>query len=75
MNLVIYKNLKSLSLRKKLKVLCEKYEELQDCYNLKKNVGYATKEHLNGIDKHGITNWHRKTFGKCKNCTKIKNII
>lgn len=55
--------------------LCEKYEELQDCYNLKKNVGYATKEHLNGIDKHGITNWHRKTFGKCKNCTKIKNII
>jgi len=55
--------------------LCNEHEELDLCYNLKKNVGYATKDHLNGIKEHGITNWHRKTFGPCKNCDKIKNIV
>ena len=55
--------------------LCEKYPLLKECYGLDKNVGYATKKHLEGIEEHGITEWHRKTFGKCKNCEKIKNIV
>ena len=42
---------------------------------LEKNVGYATKDHLNGIKENGITQWHRKTFGICKNYDKIKNIV
>lgn len=55
--------------------LCKKYECLNEYYNLEKNVGYATKDHLNGIKEHGITQWHRRTFGICKNYDKIKNIL
>ena len=55
--------------------LCKKYEYLNEYYNLEKNVGYATKDHLNGIKEHGITQWHRRTFGICKNYDKIKNIL
>lgn len=31
-----------------------------------KNYGYGTKEHLNAIDKYGLSPYHRKSF-KCKN--------
>jgi len=31
-------------------------------YNWKKNKGYPTKEHRNGIREFGITKYHRKTF-------------
>ena len=31
-------------------------------YNWKKNKGYPTKEHRNGIKEFGITKYHRKTF-------------
>jgi ribonuclease HII len=55
--------------------LCKKYECLNEYYNLEKNVGYATKDHLNGIKENGITQWHRRTFGICKNYDKIKNIL
>ncbi|MBR6162862.1 ribonuclease HII [bacterium] len=27
-----------------------------------KNKGYLTKEHLDAIDKYGLTKWHRKSF-------------
>jgi len=47
--------------------LCVQYPELIERYNLDKNKGYGTKQHLDGIDTHGITQWHRKTYGKCKN--------
>jgi ribonuclease HII len=31
-------------------------------------MGYATKAHLEGIQKHGISQWHRRTFGvNCRN--------
>ena len=33
-------------------------------YNWKKNAGYLTVEHLNAIDKYGITKYHRKSFLK-----------
>ena len=35
-------------------------------YGLLKNKGYGTKEHLEAIKKYGISPWHRKTFGICK---------
>lgn len=31
-------------------------------YNWIKNAGYLTKEHLNAIDRYGITPFHRKSF-------------
>lgn len=31
-------------------------------YNWKKNAGYLTKQHLEAIDKYGLTKYHRKSF-------------
>lgn len=47
--------------------LCIEYPELQTKYKLADNVGYGTKYHLEGIKEYGITQWHRKTYGCCKN--------
>jgi len=41
--------------------------EILKLYDIQKNKGYGTKSHLDAIHKHGITNFHRKTFGICKN--------
>jgi len=46
--------------------LCIQYPELNVKYNLNNNVGYGTKQHLAGIREHGITQWHRRTYGPCK---------
>ena len=48
--------------------LCIAHPELIERYALDSNVGYGTKRHLEGIHTHGITKWHRRTFGNaCKN--------
>jgi ribonuclease HII len=49
--------------------LCEQYPELKTRYSLHENVGYGTAKHIAGIKEHGITQWHRKTFGICKTAT------
>jgi ribonuclease HII len=36
-------------------------------YDIHNNKGYGTKKHIDAIKKYGITKWHRKTFGICKN--------
>jgi len=46
--------------------LCESIPELDMKYGLAKNMGYGTKQHLDGILEHGISQWHRKTYGRCK---------
>ena len=46
--------------------LCDKYPELDEKYNWKKNKGYGTSAHMDGIKKYGLTEWHRKSFGPCK---------
>lgn len=46
--------------------LCDKYPKLSEYYGIEKNMGYGTKKHLEGIEKYGITQHHRKTFGICK---------
>jgi len=46
--------------------LCEEHPELVTNYGLDGNKGYGAKVHLDGIKHHGITQWHRKTFGICK---------
>jgi ribonuclease HII len=40
----------------------EKIHEEFPMYNWKKNKGYPTKEHRNGIREFGATKYHRKTF-------------
>ena len=35
-------------------------------YGIQKNKGYGTKEHMEAIEKYGITKWHRKSFAPCK---------
>ena len=40
--------------------------DLETKYGIGGNKGYGAKRHLDGIKEHGITNWHRKTYGICK---------
>ena len=46
--------------------LCEEHPELKERYSLDKNKGYGTKLHIEGIKKYGISKWHRKSYGICK---------
>jgi len=46
--------------------LCSLHPELSEKYGIDSNKGYGAKRHLDGIKQHGITQWHRKTFGICK---------
>ena len=46
--------------------MCDKHPFLDEHYGLAKNMGYGTKTHLQGIQEHGITRYHRRTFGCCK---------
>jgi ribonuclease HII len=45
--------------------LCEENPELAEKYGIDTNKGYGAKKHMDGIRQHGITKWHRKTFGIC----------
>jgi len=47
--------------------LCEEYPDLITKYGLDSNKGYGSKKHMDGIKEHGITIWHRRSFGICKN--------
>ena len=46
--------------------LCAQQPDLITRYDLLKNKGYGTKKHMDGIKQYGITAYHRKTFGICK---------
>jgi ribonuclease HII len=47
--------------------LCELNPELKERYSIHTNKGYGAQKHIEGIKEHGISEWHRKTFGICKN--------
>ena len=47
--------------------LCTNHPELKERYSIDTNKGYGTKKHMDGIREHGITEWHRKSYGICKN--------
>lgn len=51
----------------------EFYHDLWPEYGFKNHKGYGTKEHLEAIEKYGITPFHRKTFGKCKTASERQN--
>ena len=44
--------------------LCDDDPSLDDKYHIKNNKGYGTAKHIEGIRKHGIHKFHRKTFVK-----------
>ena len=46
--------------------LCKQHPELITKYAIDSNKGYGSAKHLDGIKEHGITIWHRRTFGICK---------
>jgi ribonuclease HII len=51
---------------KYIEELCKENPELVERYDINSNKGYGSKKHMDGIKKYGITKWHRKTFGLCK---------
>lgn len=57
--------------------LCRQFPELSKRYKIEKNVGYGTRDHLEGIRKFGICQFHRKTFGICRitNENRIENEV
>jgi|TARA_Y100000992_G_scaffold302554_1_gene277258 ribonuclease HII len=46
--------------------LCKEYPYLDEKYDILKNKGYGTKNHMVGIKKYGITAFHRRSYGICK---------
>ena len=46
--------------------LCDAYPVLDELYSLRGNKGYGAKKHIDGIREHGITQWHRRSYGICK---------
>jgi ribonuclease HII len=51
---------------KYIEQLCLENQELIEHYGIDSNKGYGSKRHMDGIKKYGITKWHRRTFGICK---------
>jgi ribonuclease HII len=51
---------------KYIEELCIENPELIEKYAIDSNKGYGAKKHIDGIIEHGITIWHRRTFGICK---------
>lgn len=51
---------------KYIEELCLQNPMLVERYGIDSNKGYGSKKHINAIKQYGITKWHRKTFGICK---------
>lgn len=52
--------------------LCKTHPALDTLYGIGSHKGYGTKKHLEAIRDHGVTPWHRKSFGICKSA-KLNN--
>jgi len=46
--------------------LCAENPELNEKYGILSNKGYGARRHLDGIKQYGISIWHRRSFGPCK---------
>jgi ribonuclease HII len=56
--------------------LCEVNPWLTEYYGLSSNKGYGTKKHMDGIQEHGITELHRRSFRPCDTaCECDKKIV
>jgi len=45
-----------------IKKICYENKELNERYDLLNNMGYGTKKHIEGIQKYGLSKFHRKSF-------------
>lgn len=45
--------------------LCNEYPDLNERYMISKNKGYGARVHMDGIEKYGISQFHRKSFRTC----------
>ena len=43
--------------------IMDEYHKMYPEYGFNKNKGYPTKQHLEALEKYGILDIHRKTFG------------
>lgn len=48
-------------------ITMEEYDEKYPGYGFSSNVGYGTKEHIQGLENYGATPIHRKSFAPVKN--------
>ena len=55
--------------------LCDKYPVLEERYNMRKNKGYGTKDHMNGIKEHGVTSKHRFSYKIVEEYSNIKDVL
>lgn len=46
--------------------MCVKHPLLVERYGMDTHMGYGTKKHMEGIDTYGISQFHRKSYGRCK---------
>ena len=46
--------------------MMEEYSQVYSGYGLEKNMGYGTKEHLEGLNEFGPSPIHRKSFAPVK---------
>jgi len=46
--------------------LMKEISQTYPVYGFQQNMGYGTKEHIEAIQKHGITSYHRKSFAPVK---------
>jgi len=49
--------------------LCNEFPYLDEHYSIASNKGYGAKKHMDGIEVHGITPWHRRSFKPCSSYT------
>ena len=45
-----------------IKKICLENPDLDEKYGLLSNMGYGTKKHIEGIQKYGLSKFHRKSF-------------
>ena len=53
--------------------MCDKYPKLDEYYGLRSNKGYGCKRQMDGIREHGISRWHRRSFGICKTFDEVND--
>jgi len=56
------------------RIMCE-YDKLYPDYGFKSHKGYPTKKHLEALEKYGVLDIHRKSYGPVKNKLKEKNQV
>ena len=48
-----------------IKELCNQYPQLDERYKIASNKGYGAKIHIQGIQSHGISQFHRLSYKTC----------